>query len=261
MCLFVANNPLKYVDPSGEHIELTGDTEEERLAAFERIKAMVGKEGAKHLSISVAYGRKDRKAHYFVQSDLKFKDTSKLASYLDQMIQSSKTTEYKIAESFTTKSGTVITTGGNTCGDACTVGAEDSVNGHTQIFVNKYSGAISEGVFNSPLVRGAFAAAQDAYGPRTILWTLMSLAMPMQMPLKERELAKLASLIHGQRNSRIYSGLIQVIPPGPGSQGLGNETQFVFENGSSKNVDCISVSAIFSDLQHQPPRQMESSSQ
>jgi len=62
---YVANNPLKYVDPSGEHIELTGETEEERLAAFERIRVLVGKEGAKHLSISVAYGRKDHKSTLF----------------------------------------------------------------------------------------------------------------------------------------------------------------------------------------------------
>lgn len=67
--------------------------------------------------------------------------------------------EYSIAESFTTKSGSVITTAGNTCGGACTVGAEDSVTGNTQIFVNKYSGAISEGVFNSPLMRGAFSGS------------------------------------------------------------------------------------------------------
>ena len=155
---YVANNPLKYIDPTGELLELTGATEEERKAAFERIKAMVGKEEAKHLFVGVAYDS-DRKARYFVNSGSKFGATSKLANYLDQLIQGSNTVEYKIADRFTTKSGSSLSTAESACGGACTVGAEESVTGNTQIFVNENSGAISEGYFNSPLIRGAFSGS------------------------------------------------------------------------------------------------------
>ena len=110
-------------------------------------------------------------------------------------------------------------------------------------------------------MRGAFAGGSGRVWSEDDIVDAHEFGHAYANAIEGKRVRKLASLIHGQRNSRIYSGLIQVIPPGPGSPGLGNETQFVFENGSSKNVDCISVSAIFSDLQHQPPRQMESSSQ
>src|SRR5207253_2878934 len=60
---YAANNPLKYVDPSGELIELTGGTQAERDEALNELRFLVGKEAGKHL------GWRQEKGHYYVTSD------------------------------------------------------------------------------------------------------------------------------------------------------------------------------------------------
>jgi RHS repeat-associated protein len=48
---YARNNPLKFTDPSGEAIELTGDTDEARKRQLAAIQDAVGKEAAKRLNI------------------------------------------------------------------------------------------------------------------------------------------------------------------------------------------------------------------
>lgn len=151
---YVANNPMKYVDPTGQFIELTG-TEEEWQKAWERIKILVGKEGAKYLStvemctnghcgtyVSYKGGDESQRSA--------FASTSKLNGYLADIIDSNKTVEFRIANSFTKGDGTTVFTSSLVVGGAATVGSEESSTGNTQIFVNANASAIAEQVFSQP---------------------------------------------------------------------------------------------------------------
>jgi RHS repeat-associated protein len=156
---YVANNPLKYVDPSGELLELVGDID----AEFRRIKTLVGTDAAKLLYLRTKNGHTyvdyhgshvttDRAPNALVQAG-----DSGIQTYIAGIIDSQKTVEYHIADSFSTKYLTNVSTGGGRCGGACTVGAEESLTGNTQIFVNRDSSGIAEGVFNSPAMAHAFS--------------------------------------------------------------------------------------------------------
>ena len=155
---FVANNPLKYVDPTGELLELTG-SEEERKAAYEHIKGLVGKEGAKLLFI------REEKGHFYVdykgkmgQGD-KLAGTSELNASIARIIESDKTLEYRIATNFETKEGRRSTAGYS---GAATVGAEESLTGNTQIFVNPKAASIATSILYGTF-RGA-AVSSDGKG-------------------------------------------------------------------------------------------------
>ena len=154
---YVANNPLKYVDPTGEYLELTGDTQADRDEALERIKTMVGKDAAKYIHVTEACDS-NNKCHYYVESSKNLGQVGggKLGGYISEIIDSNRGVEYKIADSFTTQYGT-YTTAGNHCGGACTVGAEESLTGNTQIFVNKNSDTIASSALHTPLYEGAFS--------------------------------------------------------------------------------------------------------
>jgi RHS repeat-associated protein len=157
--VYVANNPLKYVDPSGELLELVGDID----AEFKRIKTLVGKDAAKLLYLRTKDGHTyvdyhgshittDRTPNALVRAG-----DSGIQSFIAGIIDSKKTVEYHIADSFSTLFRTNVSTGGALCGGACTVGAEESKTGNTQIFVNRFSSAIAEGVFNSAAMAHAFS--------------------------------------------------------------------------------------------------------
>jgi uncharacterized protein RhaS with RHS repeats len=123
---YTANNPLKYVDPSGELIELTGDTQAERDEALNEIRWLVGKEAGKHLGWRQEKG-KDGKTHYYVTSDANLCDVGslspKLGYYLSEMIdRKDHVVELQMADSFTTRYGSYTTRGQ---GGAATVGAEE----------------------------------------------------------------------------------------------------------------------------------------
>lgn len=152
---YVVNNPLKYVDPTGELIELTG-TEAEREDALKRLKILVGKEAAKHLSI------REENGHYYVKADVNLCDVSgpgdsgTLNYYMSELIdRKDHTVEFKIADSFTTKFGS-YTTAGKDCGGACTVGSEESTTGNTQIFVNRHASAFAELAMKTPVNAGKY---------------------------------------------------------------------------------------------------------
>jgi RHS repeat-associated protein len=164
---YVANNPLKYVDPTGELLELTG-TEEEQKAAFERIKWMVGKDAAKNLTMTQMCTSGGHCGTYVTYNETLsgrsgLANSGKLNSYIGQIIDSDKTVEFRIADSFTTKFGETRETGGGFCGGGCTVGSEESTTGNTQIFVNKESSAIAEKTFSEPRMSGRFTGAHLSF--------------------------------------------------------------------------------------------------
>jgi RHS repeat-associated protein len=157
---YVANNPLKYVDPTGEKLVLTGADKAAADAALKRLQIMLGEEASGHLHVVVAQDRKTRDFLYIVTADVKDLGAvggGKLGTFMSQIMDpNTKTVEFRIADSFTTKKGT-FQTGGGHCGGACTVGSEESTNGHTQIFVNANASAISEEIFNRMDVSARFS--------------------------------------------------------------------------------------------------------
>ena len=152
--VYVVNNPLRYIDPTGEQLWLTG-SEEEQKAALERIKQLVGEKGAKLLTtrfmdthvgrvMVVEYTGKDRDA---------LAATSEIGVEIADIIDSNRVVEYRIASSFSYKGRSNVQTGGAICGGACTVGAEESLTGNTQIFVNSKSADFAQELLGSS-VRG-----------------------------------------------------------------------------------------------------------
>jgi RHS repeat-associated protein len=162
---YAANNPLKYIDPTGQRIELTGSTQADRDEALTRLKILVGKEGAKHLSMQ------EEKGHYYVKSDVNLcdvsgpNDSSTLNYYMSELIdRKDHTVEYKIADSFTTLNET-RTTAGDRCGGACTVGAEESTTHNTQIFVNRNASVYAEQSFRKLInsSSGKYSGGQPSF--------------------------------------------------------------------------------------------------
>jgi len=150
---YVRNNPLKYVDPTGELVELTG-SEEDKKKAFERIKDMVGNEGAKYLGMVEQCTSSGHCGTYvsYKGGDMSlssaFAATGGLNGYFARMIDSDKTSEYTIATSFDTKFQKGVLTSSLNCGGGCTVGAEESLTGNTQIFMHPNSGNVADDNFN-----------------------------------------------------------------------------------------------------------------
>jgi hypothetical protein len=80
-----------------------------------------------------------------------------LGGYISAIIDSNAGVEYKIADSFTTLNETK-TTAGFGCGGACTVGAEESTTGNTQIFVNRNSDVLASRAMNTVLNASKYSA-------------------------------------------------------------------------------------------------------
>ena len=143
---YVNNNPLKYVDPIGEKIEIFGN-EEERKKALERIKGVVGEKAA-----GLLYVREDN-GHYYVDYKGKDRDalaaTSELGVHIADIIDSDKTVEFHIAKGFSTTSGNHSV---NAFGGAATVGSEESLTGNTQIFVHPDAGNVAQEKLGSTLL-------------------------------------------------------------------------------------------------------------
>jgi RHS repeat-associated protein len=145
---YVTNNPLRYIDPTGEELWLTG-TEEERRQELERIKQLVGKGAAKYLTTrevctnvgTVTVVEYSSNAFAAYQPDV----TTRLANIID----SKNVLEYHIATTFQDKNGTHTT---EFFGGAATVGKEESLNGHTQIFVNPKGADMAQNVLGVPSV-------------------------------------------------------------------------------------------------------------
>jgi len=147
---YVANNPLRYVDPTGELLELTGN-EEDRKRGFQRIKDLVGERAAGLLYV------REQNGHYYVDYRGKPGDGDRLAArggelgvFVANIIDSNKTVEFRVATSFDTKYEKGVFTASGRCGGGCTVGAEESLTGNTQIFVHPDAGNITQLAFNTP---------------------------------------------------------------------------------------------------------------
>jgi RHS repeat-associated protein len=154
--IYAIDDPLKYVDPTGERIEIFGN-EEERRRAFERIKAVVGPEGAKLLFVKEVEGR------FFVEtkSVSGLADTGELGLRIAILIATDKITEFHIATTFRVKVSewwglykTVRTRSVASFGGGATLGAEESLTGNAQIFVHPNAGDIATDVLGYTFLGG-----------------------------------------------------------------------------------------------------------
>lgn len=147
--VYVSNNPLKYVDPTGELLELIG-SEDDIKAGFERIKQLVGSKAAPLL-----YLRRE-KGHTYVDyhgsrgdnwknpDALLAADPAGINVYLIKIINDKNpdnTVEFKVATSYESKYGKFSV---EYYGGAVTVGKEESLNGHAQIYVHPDAGNVTQ---------------------------------------------------------------------------------------------------------------------
>jgi RHS repeat-associated protein len=96
---YVRNNPLRFVDPSGERIELIGEDEEARKRALAVIASGVSKEAASHLRIDAV--KENGEMHYYVGVDNGLGNFSKMgdtASDLAKMIGAKPTVEFGVTD-------------------------------------------------------------------------------------------------------------------------------------------------------------------
>jgi hypothetical protein len=152
--VYVVNNPLKYVDPNGESIVLTGTTEE-RKAALERIYNMFGAERFKHVEVSVTTDPKlgevtiigfatTAAEKAFMAVGGKDADEVEFSQVFGEIIGSKDIVEYRIAESFQAyqyqkATGIYLGVGTETTaayGGGATLNKNESLTGNVQIFVH-----------------------------------------------------------------------------------------------------------------------------
>jgi RHS repeat-associated protein len=154
---YAINNPLKYIDPTGETIVLTG-TPEEQQAALERIKGILGADrfalvtqstvnGNIHLTLEAS---KVQKFAAMGNND----DEKTLSVGMAQILNRSSVVEFRVAEQFQYKDARGKTRTGYT-GKGCIISAcayggltlrpheNASGNGNYQIFVHPNAGKIA----------------------------------------------------------------------------------------------------------------------
>ncbi|HEY5883476.1 MAG TPA: RHS repeat-associated core domain-containing protein, partial [Pyrinomonadaceae bacterium] len=149
---YVNNNPVKHIDPTGEELWLTGSVEQ-REKAKARLKEMVGKDAAKYLVFEEWYdkGVLYTKVKYSSQAFAKFEPdvTTRIADIIDS--KSVLEVRHSVT-AFRTKSGVYYT---ENFGGAATVGKEESLNGHTQIFIHADASSIVQGILGVPSLLAA----------------------------------------------------------------------------------------------------------
>ena len=143
---YVVNNPLKHIDPDGERIEIFG-TEAERKQAFDRIKAVVGARGATMLEV------RQEGDHFFVEVKKNdypgLFDLGFLESRVAAFIASRDVLEFHVATTFESKAGRKSV---SSFGGGVTLGADESLTGHTQIFVHPDAGDKANDVFFNTMI-------------------------------------------------------------------------------------------------------------
>jgi RHS repeat-associated protein len=178
---YTINNPLKYTDPTGEVVELTG-TEEEQRAALARIRAMLGEERFALLNQQIVNGH--------IQLSISANDVQRFAaiggSNADErafsagmagILVRTSIVEFKIAEQFQYKDPNgKVHTGytGNGCflfsecgngGITLNPSQNASGNGNWQIFVNPQAGkaatAAAAGVYSITDGKGSLVSSND----------------------------------------------------------------------------------------------------
>jgi RHS repeat-associated protein len=105
---YARNNPLKYIDPTGEAVQLMGETEEEREKELEAIKAaLVKSDKAKNLTVNPELDKAGKATgRYFVDitGDKKaFASAGDLEAAMFKVIDSDNIVEFAIAEKVTKK--------------------------------------------------------------------------------------------------------------------------------------------------------------
>lgn len=176
---YAINNPLKYTDPTGEIIELTG-TEEEQKAALARIRATLGDERFALVKQSTVNGNTQLTID---SSNIeKFagigddKDNEDFSRGMAGILANSQTVEFRIAEKFEYKDKNGTTQVGYT-GNGCVISAcgnggitlrpseNASGNGNWQIFVNPNAGdkatAAAAGVWSIAGGKGSLVSTND----------------------------------------------------------------------------------------------------
>lgn len=152
---YVANNPLKYVDPTGERIEIFGN-EEERNKALQRIKDIVGSDAGKLLYV------REENGHYYVE----YKNTGgglaqfgALASSIETLIDLNETVEFHVATTFLVKVSEwfglverVRTRSVASFGGGATLSREESLSGNVEIYVHPNAANITDRNFGHTLL-------------------------------------------------------------------------------------------------------------
>jgi RHS repeat-associated protein len=150
---YTINNPLKYIDPTGETVWLTG-SEQEQKAALERIKNMLGSGLFKYVKTEVMDTHVGRVTVVSYDAHSNGDALARLGGdfgvYMAQILESSRVTEFRIATGFSDKSGRHST---REFGGAATVATEESFTGNTQIFVHPDAAAITQEAMSSLLGR------------------------------------------------------------------------------------------------------------
>ena len=140
--VYAVNNPLKYTDPSGEKVDLTGETAKERVAALQRLRNILGEERFKLVTVSadgrsVSLSNENVAALQKIGNDVDNKDFS---LGFAEILNSSQSVEFQVTESFTNKHGKTFSTSTTLIPGGITVGKEESSTGNIQIFVNPRAG-------------------------------------------------------------------------------------------------------------------------
>ncbi len=151
---YVLNNPLKYVDPFGEDVVLTG-SEEDQKAGLERLRKMLGEERFKLLDFNqqnikglgnvtvVNFGSEENQRKFAaIGGDNAYE--VEFSQGMADIIGSSEHVEYRVAENFGYKSCLlcICETGRDSTtnakwGGAVTLNKDESLTGNVQIFVSR----------------------------------------------------------------------------------------------------------------------------
>lgn len=176
---YAVNNPLKYIDPTGEIIELTG-TPEEQQAALERIRAMLGEERFAFVKQSTVNG------HIQLTIDaadiFKFaaigndSDNKEFSAGMANILANSKIAEFRVAEKFEFKDANGVVRIGYT-GTGCFISdcgnggvtlppsQNASGSGNYQIFVHPDAGKqatkAAAGLYDLSGGKGSLVSSND----------------------------------------------------------------------------------------------------
>jgi RHS repeat-associated protein len=157
--VYAINNPLKYVDPTGEVIELTG-TQAEQNKAKARIRALLGEdrwklvnesggacsEASPNGSTRLSIDAEALKAMSKIGDNQSNKDFSFV---MGAILNSRDTVEFKIAKTYTNANGETKSVTGYELGGAGTLNTWESQTRNIQIFLAPDASGAAENAFTS----------------------------------------------------------------------------------------------------------------
>ncbi|MFL6257379.1 MAG: discoidin domain-containing protein, partial [Pyrinomonadaceae bacterium] len=160
---YVNNNPLRYVDPSGEKLELTGTAEDIRIG-FERLQKLVGAEAAGYLTLAQERDR-DGNLHTFVDyvGGDKMGATGEIASAIAAIIDHPDTLEFKVTSFYPVGNLPRVNIDSEN-GGGVTIPRTLSRTGNVQIFVSPSAGLAGTAAARNPNFNpNAIDIKPDAY--------------------------------------------------------------------------------------------------